>query len=83
MQPLVSILAFALEANVNPLHLPFVVGVVYQLVVVTEGADDVWRGVFDVCHGHFFEANAVFIVIKGKFNIELQFSDRLKDKSNT
>ena len=64
MQPLVSVLAFALEADVNPLHLPFAVGVVYQLVVVAEGTDDVWRGVFDVCHGHFFEANAVSIVIK-------------------
>ena len=38
MQPLVSVLAIAFEAHMNPLHLPLVVGVVYQLVVVAEGA---------------------------------------------
>ena len=38
MQPLPSVHAVTLEANMNPLNRAFVVGVVYQLVVAAEGA---------------------------------------------
>ena len=38
MQPLLSVHAVTLEANENPLNRAFVVGVVYQLVVVAEGS---------------------------------------------
>ena len=55
MQPLVSILAFTLEAHVNPLHLPFAVGIVYQLVVVAEGPDDVGEGFLTSITGIFLK----------------------------